>query len=371
MSDDKLTAVVIGLGGFGSSIFSALDACEDVEIVGVSDRDQALAEQTGRSIDTPYYCDNRSLLAETKPQVAFLCVPPMVAPELVSACAKRGIHVWKDLPLARNLDEGVAMVQQMDSASLKFAIGTQWRFAPGYSRAVHISDTLEQILIIRGQYFFNWGSELGWRSDKTSAGGGALLELGYHPVDTLLAIKGLPEEVYGMAATANTKINTSLPGIAHTQPPHDTDDSAAGILRYRDGTMATIITCRTSGPFSGELTIHSPTATILANFDSCTVRGPDGNTIDHFSDAAGPAGVFSRQIESFVNAIRNDEQLYMCSARENLLNLAVLDAIYLSDQTRHVERPTSLLEAHKLDETKCLIHRPPATAGPELQLPQE
>ena len=93
--------------------------------------------------------------------------------------------------------------------------------------------------------------------------------------------------------------------------------------------------------------------------------------IDQFSDSAGLSGVFSRQVESFINAIRNDEQLYMCSAKENLLNLAVLDAIYLSDRTHHVECPSSLLEAHKLDEATCLIHRPPAAARPDINIPQQ
>jgi hypothetical protein len=49
---------------------------------------------------------------------------------------------------------------------------------------------------------------------------------------------------------------------------------------------------------------------------------------------------------------------YECSARENLLNLATIEAIYLSARTSQPEHPARLLHNNGLVPEQCLIHRP-------------
>ncbi|MFP4107408.1 MAG: Gfo/Idh/MocA family protein, partial [Phycisphaerae bacterium] len=221
MSESVLRVAVIGVGGFGRATVEALAGVDCVELVGVADRNGKAAAQIGQDFGVRSYTDNRSVLAETGPEAVFLAVPPMVAPDLVAECAKRGIHVWRELPLGRNLDEAVSLVRLMDKAKLKFAVGTQRRFASPYRRAWQLRRKLGQTFLGRSHYLFNWGPELGWRSDKTSAGGGALLELGYPAVNLLIWMLGLPEEVYGINSCGYRPAhNDSAP----TTTPYDTDD---------------------------------------------------------------------------------------------------------------------------------------------------
>lgn len=369
MSSEPLPVAVIGVGGVGSMTLRALSGIDRVEVVGVSDRDPAAVEPWARETGVPGYTDNRSLIAETRPAAVFLAVPPHAVPPLVGACAERGIHVWTEAPPARNLDEAVAMVRRMDEAGLKLAVGTQRRFAATYRRAFELRHRLGQIFLGRAHYLFNWGPRLGWRGDAASAGGGALIELGYHPVDLMLWLRGLPEQVYGLSALGNRPAEHAPDGGA--LPVYDTDDTAAAILRYADGAMATVVTTRSSGPVSEELCLHGRRGSLRADGGHCLLRDPDGNLLDSAEDDSAPVETFRRQARAFVSAVASGATRYEASGRENLLNLAVVEAIYLSDRTSQPETPLRLLRNHGLSVEGCLGLRPIEEVDEEVDLPPD
>ena len=348
-SSSPLPVAVIGVGGLGELVLQGLLASREVKVVGVADRDARAAEQAAARAHLPAYSDNRSLLAETRPAAVYLATPPPAAAELIAACAERGICVWKAPPLARSLDEGIALTALMGKAGAKLAVGTQRRFAPGYRRAWQLRGELGKVFLARGHYLFNWGPQLGWRGDKATAGGGALLELGYHTIDLLLWMLGMPEEVYGLAA------RTAADGLISV---HDTDDTAAAILRFAPDSMAAVVTTRCSGPVSEELSLHGQGGSLTASSEWCTLRAPDGNILDSVKDEIGPVDLFRRQAEAFAATVSSGADRYECSARENLLNLAVIEAIYLSDKTSQPENPTRLLTSRGWDVQECLKQRP-------------
>ena len=346
---DPLPVAVIGLGGLGGMVLQGLLACDKVKVVGVSDRNARAAAAAGAAAKLPAYSDDRSLLAETRPAAVYLAVPPPAAGELIAACAERGICVWKEPPLARNLDEGIALVGLMERAGLKLTVGTQRRFSAGYRRAWEMRQSVGKVFLARAHYLFHWGAELGWRADKATAGGGALLELAYHSIDLMVWILGMPEEVYGLTARSVGE------GAA---PTHDTDDTAAAILRYGPDSMAAVVTTRSSGPVSEELSLHGRDGSLTACSDWCMLRGPDGNVLDSTREDPGAVDLFRRQGEAFAAAVVSKAARYECSARENLLNLAVIEAIYLSDKTSQPENPMRLLTSRGWTVEKCLAHRP-------------
>lgn len=355
-AEHVLPVAIIGVGGFGRWTLQALRRSRIVQVVGISDRDPSAAESAGRELGVPAYGDNRSLLAETRPKAVYLAVPPMAAVDLVELCAAHGAHVWKELPLGRSLAEAVAVVQRMEKAELKLAVGTQRRFAAGYRRAWELRGRLDQVFLARAHYLFNWGPTLDWRSDRASAGGGALLELAYHPIDLLVWMLGLPEEVYGLTAGPHR----STPGEQTAQPGpiYDTDDTAAALLHYRDGCIASLVTTRRSGPVSEELSLHAPGGSLTADNQSCLLRDADGSLVDQMSEDDVPQDLFLRQAEAFARAVLQDAKTYECSGRENLLTQAVIEAIYLADRTGQPETPARLLKTHGLTPEDCLARRP-------------
>jgi predicted dehydrogenase len=354
MPEKPLQVAVIGLGGFGRQALEAMACSKSVQLVGVADREQSAAEQAASGTGAPAYSDYRSCLAETRPAAVCLDVSPKAAGELIPACARRGIHVWKSVPLARNLEEAVSMVKTMAEASLELTVGTRRRFDECYCRAWEMRRRIGEAFLARAHYLFNWGPELGWRGDKESAGGGALLELGYHPVDLLVWMLSLPEEVYGFSARVTTP-----PNEYHPQAVYDTDDTAAAILRFKNGCMASVVTTRRSGPVSEALCLHGRGGSMEVSANSCLVRDPDGNVIDRTESSMPPLEASVRQLEAFVEAITSKARTYPCSGWENLLTMAVMEAIYLSDRTGQPESPARLLETHNLKLEDCMQCTPP------------
>ena len=351
---------MIGVGAFGRLTLEALIASPAVRVVGLSDKDPGCAERTGRDFDLLYYSDNRSLLAECRPSAVFVATPPPAVPELLAACADRGIHVWKDLPLARNLPEGVAMVERMERAGLKLAVGTQRRFSAAYRRMARLRSSLRGVFLARAHYLFNWGSPLGWRG-ALSDGGGALLEMGYSLVDLLVWLMGLPDEVYGITTGGQRWLPPDA-GDTAAGPIYETDDSATALLRYADGCVATVMASRRAGPVSELLALHGRGGSMIADADGGSLRDPDGQVLEAWSAEKTPQAAFVHQVEAFAEAVRRNRRTYECSGRENLLNLAVIDAIYLSSRTRQPESPLRLLESANLTEATCLTLRPPAVS---------
>ena len=353
---DKLPVAVIGMGGIGRRTLEALLSSDVVRVVALGDRDRLTAERAGDEFNIPAFTDNRRLIIEAAPAAVYLAVPPAAAPDIVAACAKHGIHVWKELPLARNLGEGAAMVRRMEAAGLKLAVGTQRRFTTSYGRASQLCSRVGQVFLARAHYLFNWGGELNWRGDRESAGGGALLELGYHAVDLLVWLLGLPETVFCHCAGGNRpQLRRS---DEQPQPPYDTDDTAATLLQYADQCVATIVSSRASGPVSEELSLHGRDGSLTANSETCTLRDPDGNVLNRVADESAPIELFRRQGEAFARSVLADAGKYQCSARENLLNLAVIDAMYLSDRTCQPESPFQLLHTNAVTVEECLACRP-------------
>ena len=356
MSSDPLPVAVIGAGAAGRCVLEALTASDLAEVVGVSDKDAELAREVGAISSTACYHDNRSLLAETKPAAVFITTPPAGSADLLAACAERGIHVFKELPLARNLNEGVAITHLMEKAKLKLVVGTQRRFAAGYRRAADLRAKLGQVFLARAHYMFNWGDELDWRGDKSSAGGGALLELGYHPLDLLVWMLGLPDEVYGTSRGGHRPEPTGPAGDA--QPVYDTDDTAVAMLRYSDGCVGNLVVSRRCGPVSEQFSLHGKVGSVTADSETCIMRDPEGMVLDSITGEDSPASAVTRQVEAFIGAVTSGSKLFECSGRENLLNLAVIEAIYLSSQTGQPESPAALLEQHDITVSDCLELRP-------------
>lgn len=352
MSESTLPVAVIGVGGVGGLIVQGLLDTDCVDVVGISDRDPAALERAQNRFNLPAYTDNRSLLAETRPAAVYLAAPPTVAPEIITACAGRGIHVWKEPPLARNLDEGVSLVRQMEDAGLKFAVGTGRRFAAGYRQAWQWRDRVSEVFLARAHYMFNWGPQLGWRGDKASAGGGALLEVGYHPIDLLVWSLGLPEVAYGLNTCGHRPDQTGPKG--QPLPVYDTDDTAVAVLGYSGGPIASVVTTRRAGPISEGLSLHGREGSLTATAESCLLCDPEGNVLDRTDSLTTPEQMYRLQVEAFATSVLNEAASYQCSGRENLLPLAVIEAVYLSARTGQPESPVRLLKARDLTEADCL-----------------
>src|SRR5439155_11953925 len=111
------------------------------------------------------------------------------------ACLKAGKHVRVEKPMARTLAEAKAMNAAAARSSARLMVAHCWRFHDDVRamRARVERGELGAIVKTRGYGgHAGWGPT-GWFTDPDLAGGGALLDMGVHAIDTARFLLGDPQ----------------------------------------------------------------------------------------------------------------------------------------------------------------------------------
>jgi len=352
MAKGIVRAGLIGVGGFGHNVLQAVCRSDRVELVGLSDRDPQAAEAAAAGASCASYSDHRRLLVETRPEAVFLAVPPAASAELVRLVASMDLHVWQAPPLARNLPEAVQLCRLMERAGRRFAVGLQRRFMTTYRHARRRLGELGACHLLQGRYLCNYAASTGWRGDK-DAGGGALMELGYHVFDLVTWLLGLPETVYAVVGALPAGSRPS------DQPVYDTDDTATAVFRYAADASATVVASRRFSPVDEGLTAYCEGGSLAVGPDRCTLRDRDGTVLDSLHVEETPGTIFRRMVDAFAEAVASEGTVCPTSGWEGLLAMAAVDAAYLSDRTHQPESPEHLLRGYDVSASDCLKAVPP------------
>lgn len=332
----KLRAGMIGIGGFGRMTLAGMLAAPSVAVVALADYDAGLARAKAAEIGATAYDSYEELVQKADIDALFLALPHYLYPPLMRLAAERGLHVYKEKPLARNYAEAKELVELMESKNLRFMLGTQRRWTPGFQTMKGWMPRIGQVFLARGQYVFCWGPDFRWRGSLEQSGGGALLDMGYHTVDMINWLVGLPDEVYASAS------HIARP---HAQFPYETDDTAVTLLRWDNGAMGYLLTCWVSSPAEEKALIHGSDGTLVADWQSVTLMTPTGEVLaEHRLDREAAAGtaVYAAMVEHFAQCVFTGQEP-QCSGRENLANMALIEAAYRSVRTHVPQHPRDIL----------------------------
>lgn len=120
--------------------------------------------------------------------------------ECIKLAAEKQVHILKEKPFARNIEEAREIYELIEQNDIKIMTACQRRFHPLYEEFEERLPTLGRIKWIEARYTIpskNPNSE--WRSSKEKAGGGVMLDMGYHIFDILMWIFDPFDEVYAIA----------------------------------------------------------------------------------------------------------------------------------------------------------------------------
>ncbi len=137
-----------------------------------------------------HYPDIEAMLKDVTPELAVIAAPHRFHADLSVQCLEKGIHVLCEKPMALTAQECDRMIKAAKHAEKLLAVGHFRRF---YSSCETIKKFLESGCLGRVKSFrFLEGYRYSWpvisRSmfDKTSAGGGVLIDTGVHALDLIL-----------------------------------------------------------------------------------------------------------------------------------------------------------------------------------------
>jgi len=149
------------------------------------------------------------------------------APQTIAAL-KAGVHVMVEKPMAMNAREAEKMMEASTQSGAKLMVAHCWRFDPDVLWLKAQSKKLGRIIRTKGiGVHTHWGPS-GWFTQKQFAGGGAMVDMGIHALDTARFLLGDPKPV-----SVYAKIGTYYKDF-------DVDDTGVIIVEWDNGATSYI-----------------------------------------------------------------------------------------------------------------------------------
>jgi predicted dehydrogenase len=198
-----LNIALLGTGWIMDFHARAVLAHPGAELVAAANwREPSLHRLAGRHGIPRVTTDWRSLAADPGVDAVVIGTPNALHAAQAIAFLEAGKHVLVEKPMATSVAEADAMVAAARRGRARLMVAHCWRFHPDVRalRARVEAGELGEIVKTRGYgAHARWGPS-GWFTDPGLAGGGALLDLGVHAIDTTRYLLGDPRPVRVCAA---------------------------------------------------------------------------------------------------------------------------------------------------------------------------
>jgi predicted dehydrogenase len=188
MSKAKIGIIGLGKQG-GGNFLPCLQQSPYFELTSLCDISQnnlALAKQAVNE-KVALYNNPMEMLHKEKLDSVILALPHDQYLPVIKAAAQKKINILKEKPYAMNLTEAYEITDIIREAEINFMVSCQFRFEPMYVKIKQLLSSIGAIHLIRLWYNISSSKpNANWRAYKNTAGGGVLLDIGYHLVDLLL-----------------------------------------------------------------------------------------------------------------------------------------------------------------------------------------
>ncbi len=329
----RIQVGVVGVNGMGRGHLEAISKSKKVELVAVCDVQFQPLQAAMKKYAVPGFTDYEKMFRTVPMDGVILILPHFAYPKAVDSAIKHRIHILKEKPLARNFKEAQEMVNKVNESGLVFMLATQRRYHSAFGQVHKYLPKIGRVFLARAQYVFHWKSkDMSWRGVKKLAGGGTLLDMGYHVVDMVVSNLGLPEEVYGYHESVGA------PGVKH-----DTEDTSVVTFRYKNGCIGYLLNSWVSNPTEETVIFHGTKGILVADWQGLRLLKPDGKEVKKIPADPNWVNTLLTQVEHFADCIRLKKKP-LTSADKNLANMALIEAAYKSYKTHKPQNPHLLLK---------------------------
>ncbi|MCZ9884507.1 Gfo/Idh/MocA family protein [Arthrobacter sp. B2a2-09] len=202
----SLKVGVVGIGWAGQQHLKAYSSIEGVDIVAVVGMEEDLLDQMKQEYGIPHSFARWEDMIELEGLDAIsVAVPTFLHAPISIAALERGLHVLSEKPLARNGEEGRAMVEAARKAGRVLDIAFNHRRRGDIQKLKSIIDDggLGRPYYAKGSWLRRSGiPTLGsWFTNPELAGGGPLADIGVHVLDYSLHLLGEPKVLSVSAQT--------------------------------------------------------------------------------------------------------------------------------------------------------------------------
>ena len=299
----------IGWGLIGASTIASehmigairAQAGHEVVAVGSSNPERGRKFAAQHEIDASYDSVG-ALLADPRVAVVYISTTNELHRDQVLAAAKAGKHVLCEKPLALSIDDALQMAAACKAAGVVMATNHHLRNAATHRRIRELiqAGVIGKPLFARVFHAVYLPPHLqGWRLDKPQAGGGVILDITVHDVDTLrFLLDAEPIEAVGMTQSASL----AKEGL---------EDGVMSVLRFDNGVLAQLHDAFTVKYGGNGIEVHGEAGSIVGRnvmtqrgVGELLLRNADGEqavAVDHVN-------LYERGVAAFCAAMRGEGQ---------------------------------------------------------------
>ncbi|MBN1345260.1 MAG: Gfo/Idh/MocA family oxidoreductase [Phycisphaerae bacterium] len=228
---------IIGGGSIAVRHILGYRQIEDVESITLADvnPDFAAKAELEATPNARAVADHREILDDGEIEVVSICLPHDLHERFAVEALEAGKHVITEKPIAMTVQQADNMIATADRVGRRLFVIMNLVFTPYYLRARELIRSGElgrpflAVFHIEGDELERMSDPTSWKGTPDRAGGGAMVDTGYHAVYMLLDLFGKPEKVGAQARRLVVECE------------HKMDDNTVATLEFPGGVMASVI----------------------------------------------------------------------------------------------------------------------------------
>lgn len=309
----------VGTGGIANTHFDALSQLPEAQPVAFCDIDSERANRAAARFGGRAYTDWRAMLDAEPLDALYICLPPHGHDGVEIAAAERGIHLFVEKPVARDLDYARRVEEAIQRAGVMSMVGYHFRYYGAIERAKERLQGLP-VLMVKGAWDGGMPGVPWWRQHALS--GGQLVEQTTHIFDLARYLVGEVVEVF--------TFSQNNPALLH-HPDGDVNVADVVCLKFENGAVGVIT--NTNGlhaPGEVGLKVYTPERVVEVSWGRMVET--EANRKEEYFSRDNP---YLRESEAFLEAIRTgNRSLIRSDYSDGVRTLAVTLAADAARRTR-------------------------------------
>ena len=241
--------------GYANNIGSFPDA----QVTAVWDEEPKRGKGWAKELGVPFEADLKKCCARDDVDAVVVNAPTSMHPEVMIAAAKSGKHIFTEKVMALTVKGCDRISKAVRDAGVKFCVSMPQRTSSTSLFAKKVADEklIGDVTVLRVRVAHN-GAVAGWLPphfyDPDTCGGGAMMDLGAHPMYIARWILGKPARI---TSTFNDRTG------------HAVEDNSVCLIEFANKAIAVVETSFVSTHSPGCLELYGTEGVLL-------IGGPDG-----------------------------------------------------------------------------------------------
>ena len=246
--NQQINIGLIGTGYLGKFHLQQIKTIEELNFIGIYDKDHELAQQLGSENDVEVYESAEELINGC--DALSIVVPTQAHYETAIKGLEGGCHLFVEKPIASTLEDARDLVQRANEQQLTLQVGHIERFNPAYIAAEKAAKNIKLIEAKRMTPFSNRGSDVS-----------VILDLMIHDIDLCLSL--IDSSVGSISASGSRTHTSSI-------------DHGLATITFKNGSIAKLVASRVSDDAHRQMQIKGD-QTISLDFINRTIELSNSN----------------------------------------------------------------------------------------------